>query len=417
MSSGLEIHPVKDVRRQRIAISGIFLMVGIMLGSWFARVPQLRIELGLNFAELGMVLLAQTVGVLLAMQLAGHLSNHLDSRAVIRVTSLVLPWFLPLMAVMPGAITAGLGMLTWGVIAGLLDVSMNAQGVEVERRARRPVLNSLHAVWGIGALLGSGGTVLAVRAEWSLSAHFWVVSVVLVVIALFSGRWLLTESRASSPAAEKAPKVGFFSGWTRAVIVLGGLGAAVALCEGAVSSWGGVFLSEQRGAAANIASLGYFAFIVAQTGTRLIGDRLHRRFGAVALVRWSMVMTAAGVLLAVMVQSVWFGLAGLAMAGVGLAVAIPIISSAVGHGTKSNTSLAIARYSTLHNAGVLAGPAIFGWLAQTFGISTALTLLLVPLGAICAFAAATAPASVASRSSSTSDSSDSSPEPVVPRAA
>lgn len=413
MSSGLEIHPVKDVRRQRIAISGIFLMVGIMLGSWFARVPQLRIELGLNFAELGMVLLAQTVGVLLAMQLAGHLSNHLDSRAVIRVTSLVLPWFLPLMAAMPGAITAGLGMLTWGIIAGLLDVSMNAQGVEVERRARRPVLNSLHAVWGIGALLGSGGTVLAVRAEWSLSSHFWVVSAVLIAIALFSGRWLLTETR-SGTVAERAPKVGFFSGWTRAVIVLGGLGAAVALCEGAVSSWGGVFLSEQRGAAANIASLGYFAFIVAQTGTRLIGDRLHRRFGAVALVRWSMAMTAAGVLLAVMVRSVWFGLAGLAMAGVGLAVAIPIISSAVGHGTKSNTSLAIARYSTLHNAGVLAGPAIFGWLAQTFGISTALTLLLVPLGIICAFAAATAPASVASAGSGGSEPV---PEAVVPRAA
>lgn len=414
MSSGLEIHPVKDVRRQRIAISGIFLMVGIMLGSWFARVPRLRIELGLNFAELGMMLLAQAVGVLLAMQLAGHLSNHLDSRAVIRVTSLMLPWFLPLMAAMPGAIAAGLGMLTWGVIAGLLDVSMNAQGVEVERRARRPVLNSLHAVWGIGALLGSGGTVLAVRAEWSLSSHFWVVSVVLVAIALFSGRWLLTESRAASPAAEKTEKVGFFSGWTRGVIVLGGLGAAVALCEGAVSSWGGVFLSEQRGAAANLASLGYFAFIVAQTGTRLIGDRLHRLFGAVALVRWSMAMTAAGVLLAVLVQSVWFGLAGLAMAGVGLAVAIPIISSAVGHGTKSNTSLAIARYSTLHNAGVLAGPAIFGWLAQTFGISTALTLLLVPLGIIGLFASATAPVSVASGTSSTSESV---PEAVVPRAA
>ncbi len=409
MSSGVGIHPVKKVRRQRIAISGIFLMVGIMLGSWFARVPQLRIELGLNFAELGLVLLAQTVGVLIAMQLAGHLSNHLDSRAVIRVTSLVLPWFLPLMAAMPGAITAGLGMLTWGVIAGLLDVSMNAQGVEVERRARRPVLNSLHAVWGIGALLGSGGTVLAVRAGWSLSSHFWVVSAVLVVIALSSGRWLLTEARTSSPAEKKEPKVGFLTGWTRAVIVLGGLGAAVALCEGAVSSWGGVFLSEQRGAAANIASLGYFAFIVAQTGTRLVGDRLHRRFGAVALVRWSMAMTGAGVLVAVAVPSVWFGLAGLAMAGIGLAVAIPIISSAVGHGTKSNTSLAIARYSTLHNAGVLAGPAIFGWLAQEFGISAALTLLLVPLGVIAAFAAATAPASVRAAASTT--------EPVISRAA
>ena len=177
------------------------------------------------------------------------------------------------------------------------------------------------------------------------------------------------------------------------MVVLGGLGAAAALCEGAISSWGGVFLRERHDAAPDVASLGYFAFIVAQTGTRLIGDRLHRRLGPVALTRWSMAITAAGVLVALLSPNSWTGLAGFALQGCGLAVAIPIIAGAVGHGAADNTSLAIARYSTLHYAGVLAGPALFGWLAQAFGIGTALALLVFPLGLIAVHAKATAPAS------------------------
>lgn len=385
-----------EFRRQRAAVAGVFLLVGTMLGTWFARVPQLRTDLGLDYAQLGVVLLAQTVGVIIAMQLAGHLAARLGSRAVIRLTTPIVPWFPFLVASTHGAVAAGAGMMVWGMVAGVLDVSMNSQGVNLERIWDRPVLSSLHAVWGVGALAGSLGSVLAVGSGWSLRAHFGVVAAGLTVVAVVGGRGLVEESAAvadgTGAVADKPVKLGILAGWTRVVVVLGSLGAAVALCEGAVSSWCGVFLREQRGAAENVASLGYFVFIVAQTGTRMVGDRLHGRFGAVALVRQSMVITVAGVVVAVSTPFAWTGLMGFALQGCGLAVAIPIIASAVGHGAgSSGASLAIARYSTLHYAGVLAGPALFGWLAQGLGIGTALGLLVVPLGGIAVFAVAVAP--------------------------
>jgi MFS family permease len=98
------------------------------------------------------------------------------------------------------------------------------------------------------------------------------------------------------------------------------------------------------------------------------------------------------VLVAVLSPDPWFGLAGFALQGCGLAVVIPLIAGAVGHGGGGNTSVAIARFSTLHQAGVLAGPALFGRLAQTSGVSTALALLVLPVVLIAVFAKATATA-------------------------
>lgn len=381
------------LRGPRRAVATVFFLVGVMLGTWFTRVPELRTALHLDFAQLGAVLLAQTVGVLIAMQVAGHLSAHLDSRAVLRLTAAIVPWCPALVTVTSGAVAAAAAMLVWGLLAGLLDVAMNAQGVELERAGGRPFLSSLHAVWGVGALAGSLGSVGAAQAGLSLGVHFTAVATVLCVLALAAGRHALPEASHGAPReGGKRARVGLLSGWTRAVVVLGGLGAAAALCEGAVSSWCGVFLSEQRGAAADVASLGYFVFVLAQTGTRLFGDGLHRLLGPVTLMRGSMAATAAGVVVAVLSPNPWYGLAGFALQGCGLAVVIPLIAGAVGHAAGGNTSLAIARYSTLHQAGVLAGPALFGWLAQTLGISTALALLVLPLGLIAAFSTATATA-------------------------
>jgi hypothetical protein len=306
-------------------------------------------------------------------------------------------------AVTPGPVPAAAAMLAWGLVAGLLDVAMNAQGVELERAGRRPYLSGLHAMWGVGALLGALGSVGAIQAGASLGTHFTAVGALLCVLALVAGRHALPERTGARAARERRARVGLLSGWTRVVVVLGVLGAAVALCEGAVSGWCGVFLREQRGAAPDIAALGYFAFVLAQTGTRLFGDRLHRGLGPVALTRWSMATTAAGVLVAVLSPGPWGSLAGFALQGCGLAVVIPIIAGAVGHGSAGNTGLAIARYSTLHQAGVLAGPPLFGWLSQTLGIGTALALLILPLTLIAIFATATVTAHPHAGSATTGD--------------
>jgi len=391
------------VRRPRVAISGVFLIAGLMLGTWFARLPELRIQLGLSDGELGAVLLAQMAGLIIAMQFAEALFVRFGHRKVVWLMTALVPWCLPLMATVHGLLPATAGMFGWGLIAGVIDVGMNALGVRTERMARRPILNSLHAVWGAGALVGSLATAAVVRAGLAPQVHFALVAALLSGIALLNGKHLLADSAplvsASRPQVRASrPRTSVRTGWTRTVVLLGILGASAALCETSISSWCGIYLTQQRGALVSLASFGYTAFIVAETGTRMVGDRLHRRLGAVLLVRGSLAVTAVGLLIVLAVPQLWADLAGFALQGCGIAVLIPIITSAVGHGgavdgSDSATSLAIARYSTLYYAGALAGPAVVGWLAQFFGITTAFALLVAPMLLVALLAGATAPAS------------------------
>ncbi len=389
-----------DVRRPRLAISGIFLLAGLMLGTWFARLPELRLQLDLSDGELGAVLLAQMAGLLIAMQFAEALFVRFGHRLVVWLTTALVPWCLPLMASVHGLLPATAGMFSWGVVAGVIDVGMNALGVRTERLAGLPILNSLHAVWGAGALIGSLATAAAVHAGLAARPHFLLVAGLLSIAALLIGRHLLADTAPlpADRADQPKPRTSLRSGWSRAVVVLGILGASAALCETSISSWCSIFLTQQRGALVSLASFGYTAFIVAETGTRMVGDRLHSRFGAVLLVRVSLAVTAVGLLIVLTIPSLWPDLGGFALQGCGIAVLMPIITGAAGHGgakdgSDSATSLAIARYSTLYYGGALAGPAVVGWLAQFFGITTAFALLTAPMLLVALLADATAPAS------------------------
>jgi MFS family permease len=392
------------LRQFRVAISGIYLMAGLMMGSWFTRLPQLRVKLGLSYGELGAVLLVQMIGLIIAMQLAEPLFARFGHRLVVWLVATIVPWFLPLMAAIHGLLPAMAGMLAWGLTAGVIDVGMNALGVRTERVIRRPILNSLHAMWGTGALIGSLATIAAVHAGLPPLTHFVFLAGALTGIALAIGPRLLPDSADAAdgtgqPAVQASkPGLRLRGGWSRAVIVLGVLGAAAALCETSVSSWCGIFLTENRAAAVGVASLAYPAFIVAETATRMVGDRLHLRFGAVSLVRGCLAVTALGMITVIAVPSTWVDIAGFALQGCGIAVLIPIITGAAGHGapdgSASATRVAIARYSTLYYGGAMAGPAIVGWLAQFFGVATAMALLLAPMLFVALLAKATAPASL-----------------------
>src|SRR4051794_34868876 len=119
--SGLltEDRPVPNLRGARFAVTGIFLLVGLMLGSWYAWIPQVEADLGATHAEFGAVLLAQAAGLVVAMQLAGHVTARFGSASVARLTAVVLPWFLPAVTLAPSVPTAFTAMLLYGLFAGV----------------------------------------------------------------------------------------------------------------------------------------------------------------------------------------------------------------------------------------------------------------------------------------------------------
>ncbi|GGL20703.1 MFS transporter [Mangrovihabitans endophyticus] len=374
-------------RRARLANQVVFLTVGLLVGSWFSRMPRFKDALSLTYAELGWVLLAQAVGLLLAMQVAGLVTARYGSKPVTRLFALLAAWSYVLLSTAPNLHSAIAVMFVSGFVAGILDVAMNAQGLEIERVVGRPVLHSMHAAWGIGALAGGALGAAATRGAWPLDQHFGAVAIGVSLLLIASGPWLLAPNAVpSSPDASEHRRPTWRMGWSWAVVALGGVGAAAALTEAVSSSWSTIFLHEARGAAADVAAAGFTVFMVAQTGTRLVGDRLQHAYGPVILLRCSAAVAAGGLLLILAVTNVWSAMAGFALMGSGVALANPIVFSTIGSGaaglTGAPTGVLLARVAMMIYGGALLGPALIGWLADAVGLSAALSGLVLPLAVV-----------------------------------
>jgi MFS family permease len=407
--------PLEGPRLLRWAAASAYLMVGLVFSSYLVRVPTFKLALGLSDGQLGLLMVVPTVSALVVMQVSGSLVARFGSSVIVRVSSVVLPLALVGIGLAGDVLWFVVALLVFGAVDGLIDVSMNAHAVAVERRLGRSVMNGCHAGWSIGAMVGSGLGGLAIKVGLSPTWHFVALGAAVVILALVAGRHLLPAAadRAAAPDTPGMPdaadegtagdgtpprrtRAAWRAGWSRRVLIFGAMGAVAMLTEGAVGSWSGVFLHDELNATLATASLGYIGFAVCQTGVRLIGDRLHDRYGAPVLFRWSGALGVAGLALAVLGPGPVLAIAGFTLMGAGLAVLLPIIFSAVGHGGTdegaAGAAAALSRFSTLTYAGLLLGPVLIGWCAEAFGLTATLAGLLVLMLAVTLNAKATATA-------------------------
>ncbi|UNO39184.1 MFS transporter [Streptomyces sp. MST-110588] len=358
-----------------------------------ARIPAVKENTGIPAGLFGTVLTVCVVGTLLSMQVAGPLIARLGSRTVIR-------WGVPLMAAglwgvssAKGAVQLGATLLLFGLADGLVTVGINVQGVTVEKLTGRPCLNSCHASWSVGALVGAllGGG--ATWAGWGTGAHFLAVG---ALTTLASYPVLRGLAAPGAPAAASMPASGPVSarrgGWSGRVLALGGLGLCCLVAQGALQDWGALFLREERGASPFAATLGYLAFCTTLTLGRMAGDRLRARFRPATVVRLFALTAVLGLAVSLTASSQASTIGGFAVFGWGLSILDPVINSAAGHGAgdggrEETTSTAIAHVATLGHVGLLLGPPLIGWLTELVGIGWALVL---PGVAVCAVGLAAA---------------------------
>ncbi|MFD0747293.1 MFS transporter [Phytohabitans flavus] len=378
-----------NARLARWAITAVFGGNGLIIASMVVRTPQLKLDLDLSPAQLGLVSAVFGVSAVPAMQGAGALAARVGSGWVVRVAILVLPLGLVGVGLAPSLVALLALLLGFGAAHGLLDVSMNAHAVAVERALGRPIMNGCHAAWSIGAVAGSLVGSAAAQAGMSRSLHYAVLAAALLPAALVCGR-LLLPGYADRRATEATPaaRASWRSGWSRRIVGFGAMGATVLTVEAAVANWSGVYLHDNLGASLGAATLGYVAFTACQTAGRLVGDRLQARGSAAGLVATGTLVAAAG--LAVIVLSPWpaLAVAGFAVVGIGLATPLPVLFGVVGHlgATGSGAATTVARFSTMTYTGILIAPAIIGWVTELVGLTWTLAAL-IPLLALVARAA------------------------------
>ncbi|SDN67722.1 hypothetical protein SAMN05216360_110106 [Methylobacterium phyllostachyos] len=158
----------------------------------------------------------------------------------------------------------------------------------------------------------------------------------------------------------------------------------VFLTEGSALDWSAVFLIQQRGLDPAWAALGYAAFSVTMTAGRLGGDAIVARLGRGRVVVLGGLLAAAGLALSVVVPAWEAALTGYALVGAGCANIVPVLFTAAGRQTAMPARVAVPAVTTLGYAGVLAGPALIGFVAQALGLPAAFLIVAALLVGVAA---------------------------------
>jgi predicted MFS family arabinose efflux permease len=360
-----------------------FSIAGIGMASWAPMVPFAKAQLGLDDARLGIVLLCMGLGSAGAMPLASFLSHRYGNRMVMTISALLICATLPLLTVASSAVLLSAGLVLFGGSLGTLDVSMNSHAVEVEKLHGQPLMSGFHGLFSVGGLAGAAGVAALLGAGVPLVACAVAVSCLLAVVVLAQARKLIGLERVDEGAAQR-PR---FALPSSTALLLGCLCLVVFLAEGAMLDWSAVFLRSARGFDIAGAGLGYAAFSIAMAGGRLFGDRLIVALGPTRIVRHGSLLAAAGFLLATALPWAVTSLAGFFLVGLGASNIVPVLFSAAGRLPGTAAGVSIATVTALGYSGMLAGPALIGFIAQATSLPLALSGIAASLLVVAASAA------------------------------
>ncbi|REF00086.1 MFS transporter [Thermomonospora umbrina] len=351
------------------AIAAVFAVHGAVSGTLATRIPWIQDRFDLGPGVLGLALLCPSIGAFLGMPTASRLAHRIGGRAATRILLALWCAVLALPALAPAPAGFFAVMLLYGAIAGMCDVVMNGEAVTLERHLRRPIMSGLHGMWCVGSLLAGGVGAMAAHARVDARLHLGLVALFLLAAGVVVGRALFVGPQAAASAPPRR-----FALPTRAVLAIGIVGFCGTFAEGASANWAAVYLTEVAGAGPGVAAATYAIFMCCMAATRLVGDRLVRRLGPVATVRYGGLTAAVGGVLVVAARTPGLGIAGFALLGIGVATIVPLVFAAAG-ATGSTPGEGVAGVATITYLSGLTAPAVTGWAAGTLSYPTAFGLI------------------------------------------
>jgi len=364
-------------RARQHATRAIFMIPGIALAVWAALVPFAKARGGMDEHALGLVLLCLGVGSLVAMPLAGALAMRLGNRRVLLGSFVLMCVALPGLALAVSPWWLALALFLFGAGMGSMDCVMNLQAVVVERESGRALMSNFHAFYSIGGFVGAG--IMAVLLSAALSPLLACLLLIAAMGAVVASS--VPHCLDASPADHDTPAFAVPRG---VVVFLGILCFITFLCEGTVLDWSAVFLHEIRHVPRERAGIGFALYSLSMTAMRLFGNGLAQRLGQRRTLVLGGMTASIGFLIATLAPHWLLALPGYVLVGAGCAHIVPILFTWAGQQKAMPESLAIPAVTTLGYAGILVGPALIGFVADSTSLITAfigVALAMLGLGA------------------------------------
>ena len=367
----------------RIAVCCSFFIQGFTFLSWGSRIPDIKIALGLDEAQLGLVLLMMPLGEFLSMMPGGWLINRWGSRKMLLAAGVLYPLTICLIGLFLSKTILSLGLLSAGAFANLSSLSANTQGVRLERLYKRSIIALFHGMWSIGGLTAVALNMLLARFAVSVQMHFALVFVLCISLLAFSGGNLMMTFPAAA-TDETKPKARF-GGWklTPALFWIGIAALGCMSCEGTVYDWAGVFMRESVGVVPAIQNYGLFAYLCTMVTMRFVADNLINRFGMRTVLLFSGLCISGGLAAVIAASALPVTAApvgtmlGFAIVGIGTAPVVPLCCSMAGNLKNVIPSIGITIVSSIGFFGFLGGPPFVGAIAHATSLRHAFGIMAV----------------------------------------
>jgi MFS family permease len=357
--------PVSSAQAQQYALPVLFVLFGLIMGSWAGRIPALAERVQVSHSALSMVLLCGGLGAVLSYPISSFMMGKFGARKTLLVSGMALLAVLVSIGLAPTVPRLMAAVLMLGITASVYDVAINAGATRREQQTGKSEMSKLHGISCAGGLVGATLGSLMASLKIAPGTHFLMLAGPLALVL-----WGAYQLLDADEVVEKVEKKKFALP-RGPLALLGLLGFLGAMTEGSIADWSGVFLKEHFRVSDGLAPLALSAFSLMMLSARMVGDRAKGRFGAKRLVSSGAMLAAAGLFFAVMAPNAYFALAGFATAGLGLSLLFPFVFSAAG----AQGPMALAGVASMAYSGTLMGPPVIGAIAHHVGMQMAIGYL------------------------------------------
>lgn len=368
-------------RRARVAVAALFLTNGALFANLLPRYPEIKADLALSNSAYGLAIAAFSGGALVAGPAAAAVIRRFRSAAAAVAGSIGIAVFVFVAALAPSAVALAAALFIAGACDAITDVGQNAHALRLQRNYGRSIINSLHAVWSAGAVLGGAMGAAAIALDIPRTTHLAVSAVLFSAVVLAAYPFLLRGPDTDDHPSARADDVGRPGfGVYATLVALVFIAIAGAVVEDAGSSWATVYLRDSLSTPGAIAASGYIAMVASQFVGRMIGDRLVDRFGERTVATVGGLITAAGMGAALAFPSVPGTIAGFAAAGFGVATLVPAAMHGADQlpGLRAGTGLTVVTW--LMRVGFVSSPPVVGLIADATSLRVG--LLVVPFAGV-----------------------------------
>ncbi len=372
--------------RARIGISLMFFTNGALFAGLLPRYPEVKDAFELSNTAFGFMVAIGPLASMLASSLPAPIIRRYGAVPTMMAWTVAMGAAIALAGVAPHFVLFALALAVAGFSDAIVDAAQNVHGVRVEDAYGKTIINSLHALWSLGATAGGLVGAWAASQRIPLGIHLPVSALVMVALVFLAG-WLTRLPNGGRPAPQAvgetdthdapAPSTKLPKGAWALILPIVVLAIAGALTEDIAANWAALYLVQVVGVTGGVGGLGYATMLGAQFIGRILGDPSTDTWGRVAVIRVGGAMIAVGGVLIVFFPSLPTVMIGYALAGYGCATIVPAAYAAAGRLPGLPEGAGITYVSWLMRIAFLATSPIVGTVADLTNLRVGLFLLVL----------------------------------------